>query len=114
MLPSASQGYIAIECLNSNLEIINILRKINNEKQMILAQAERSFVSALNGSCLSPIAVLCTEKDNNILISAKVLSQDGKDKIYKELSSSYENISKDITSLANDFIANDAHNLILK
>lgn len=114
MLPSASQGYIAIECLNSNLEIINILRKINNEKQMILAQAERSFVSALNGSCLSPIAVLCSEKDNNILISAKVLSQDGKDKIYKELSSSYENISKDITSLANDFIANDAHNLILK
>ena len=91
MLPSASQGYIAIECLKSNLEILNIVRKINNEKQMILAQAERSFVSALNGSCLSPIAVLCSEEENNILISAKVLSQDGKDKIYKEINSSYEN-----------------------
>ena len=68
----------------------------------------------MNGSCLSPIAVLCSEEENNILISAKVLSQDGKDKIYMELNSSYENISNDIDSLASDFIANDAHNLILK
>ncbi len=114
MLPSASQGYIAVECLSKNIEVIKIMYEINSAKDMVLAEAERRFVSALDGSCLSPIAILCCEKGDVIKILAKVLSQNGEEKIYKEVTSSYKTINTDIESLIKDFISEDAHSIILK
>ena len=114
MLPSASQGYVAVECLSSNTEIIKILNQINNSKAMSLANAERLFVSSLNGSCLSPISVLCCETLSGIQISARVLSQGGDEQIFREIKSSYENIHDDIILLADEFLSNDAHNMILR
>ena len=114
MLPAASQGFIGVECLKSNEEIMSIMNSINNSSQMALANAEREFVAYLNGSCLSPIAILCKEELYGINISAKVLSQNGQKEIYREIKSSYENLTQDIHSLAEDFISNDAHLIILE
>lgn len=114
MLPAASQGFIGVECLKSKEEIMSIMNSINNSSQMALANAEREFVAHLNGSCLSPIAILCKEELYGINISAKVLSQNGQKEIYREIKSSYENLTQDIHSLAEDFISNDAHLIILE
>ena len=114
MLPAASQGFIGVECLKSKEEIMSIMNIINNSSQMALANAEREFVAYLNGSCLSPIAILCKEELYGINISAKVLSQNGQKEIYREIKSSYENLTQDIHSLAEDFISNDAHLIILE
>ena len=114
MLPAASQGFIGVECLKSKEEIMSIMNSINNSSQMALANAEREFVAYLNGSCLSPIAILCKEELYGINISAKVLSQNGQKEIYREIKSSYENLTQDIHSLAEDFISNDAHLIILE
>lgn len=114
MLPAASQGFIGVECLKSNEEIMSIMNSINNSSQMALANAEREFVASLNGSCLSPIAILCKEELFGINISAKVLSQNGQKEIYREIKSSYKNLTQDIHSLADDFISNDAHLIILE
>ena len=51
---------------------------------------------------------------HGINISAKVLSQNGQKEIYREIKSSHENLTKDIHSLADDFISNDAHLIILE
>lgn len=112
MLPAASQGYIGIECLASNEKIINILKSINSHEDLILAQAEREFVSKLNGSCLSPIAIYCRQDTDQILISAKVLSQNGDKHIHKEIISSLKSIKKDIDNLSKEFIALGADKLI--
>lgn len=112
MLPAASQGYIGIECLASNEKIIDILKSINSHEDLILAQAEREFVSKLNGSCLSPIAIYCRQNAGQILISAKVLSQNGDKQIYKEIISSFKTIKKDINDLSREFIALGADKLI--
>lgn len=113
MLPSASQGYIGIECLSSNNEIIDILKSINSPNDMALANAERKFVSSLNGSCLSPIAIYCREYSDGVLVSARVLSQNGDKQIIKEIKTSYELLNKDIDDLSEEFISKDAHKLIL-
>ena len=112
MLPAASQGYIGIECLASNAKVIDILKSINSYDDLILAQAERDFVSKLNGSCLSPIAIYCRQNANQILISAKVLSQNGDKQIYKEIISSFKSIEKDINKLSKEFIALGGDKLI--
>ena len=114
MLPAASQGFIGVECLKSNKKIISIMNSINNSSEMALANAEREFVASLNGSCLSPIAIICKEEAHAINISAKVLSQNGQKEIYREIKSNHENLTKDIHSLAVDFISNDAQLIILE
>ena len=113
MLPAASQGYIGVECLTSNKKILDILKTINSPEDLILAQAERDFVLKLNGSCLSPIAIYCRQNLDKILISARVLSQNGEKQIHKEIISSFESIQKDIRDLSQEFISMGADKLIL-
>ena len=48
-----------------------------------------------------------------ILISARVLSQNGDKQIYKEIISSFESIQKDIDDLSEEFISLGADKLIL-
>ena len=112
MLPAASQGHIAIECLSSNKEIIETLESIGDSKELILANAERSFVASMNGGCLSPIAILCQNFNDEIKVTGKVLSYKGDKLIYKKMNSSFKDIDKDIISFADEFILEGAKSLI--
>lgn len=112
MLPAASQGHIAIECLSSNKEIIETLESIGDSKELILANAERSFVASMDGGCLSPIAILCQNFNDEIKIIGKVLSYKGDKLIYKKMNSSFKDIDKDIISFADEFILEGAKSLI--
>ena len=112
MLPAASQGHIAIECLSSNKEIIETLESIGDSKELILANAERSFVASMDGGCLSPIAILCQNFNDEIKVTGKVLSYKGDKLIYKKMNSSFKDINKDIISFADEFILEGAKYLI--
>ena len=112
MLPAASQGHIATECLSSNKEIIETLESIGDSKELILANAERSFVASMDGGCLSPIAILCQNFNDEIKVTGKVLSFKGDKLIYKKMNSSFKDIDKDIISFADEFILEGAKSLI--
>ena len=112
MLPAASQGHIATECLSSNKEIIETLESIGDSKELILANAERSFVASMDGGCLSPIAILCQNFNDEIKVIGKVLSYKGDKLIYKKMNSSFKDIDKDIISFADEFILEGAKSLI--
>ena len=114
MLPAASQGHIATECLSSNKEIIETLESIGDSKELILANAERSFVASMDGGCLSPIAILCQNFNDEIKVTGKVLSYKGDKLIYKKMNSSFKDIDKDIISFADEFILEGAKYLISK
>ena len=112
MLPAASQGHIAIECLSAKKDLVKLLKHIGDPIELIIANAERSFVAAMGGNCLSPIAILCEDLNGVIKISGKVLSNKGDKLIYKETKSSIKNINQDIISFADDFISEGAKSLI--
>ena len=112
MLPAASQGHIATECLSSNKEIIETLESIGDSKELILANAARSFVASMDGGCLSPIAILCQNFNDEIKVTGKVLSYKGDKLIYKKMNSSFKDIDKDIISFADEFILEGAKSLI--
>ena len=112
MLPAASQGHIATECLSSNKEIMETLESIGDSKELILANAERSFVASMDGGCLSPIAILCQNFNDEIKVTGKVLSYKGDKLIYKKMNSSFKDIDKDIISFADEFILEGAKSLI--
>ena len=68
----------------------------------------------MEGTCLSPIAILCEDRNGQIKISGKILSYEGNEKIYKEKISSFQDIAIDIMLFADEFILEGAKSLILK
>jgi len=80
-IPSAGQGILCIEYLESNYEIERILTKHTIEKVQICAEIERNFIKALDGDCMSPIGVHAKFKKGIIEVCAFVSDIDGKNNI---------------------------------
>ena len=90
IIPSAGQGIIAIQCRQEDSKMIDLLKKINDEKTQISAYAEREVLKTLNGDCDTAIGVTSLIKGKKISIEAELFSIDGKKRYYlkseKELS----------------------------
>ena len=92
MIPSPGQGVIAI-VIRKNDDLISILDKLNDQKTLIESECERTFLSALDGSCKTPIGALARlevkRKSNKILFHYMAASIDGKkfikDKTYFDI-----------------------------
>ena len=113
-IPSAGQGILCVEYLESNYEIEKILSKYTIEKVQACADIERSFIKELDGDCMSPIGVHARYNKNKIEVSAYVSDIDGKNNIRTK----YENTSnEDINAgvkLADIFIQQCARKLLSK
>lgn len=82
MLPAAGQGIIAIECLDANTQIKQLLSTINHRPTEALALAERSCSEKLQASCHAPVGIYATKEDDNLFLRGIVLSASG-EKIVK-------------------------------
>ena len=56
MLPAVSQGAIGIACRDGDAPMQKYLAGLNHEETRIAIVCERSFLTALDGSCRTPIA----------------------------------------------------------
>ena len=92
MIPSPGQGVIAI-VIRENDNLLNFLENLNDTKTLIESECERNLLSALDGSCKTPIGALARlevkPKSKKILFHYMVASEDGekfiKDKTYFEI-----------------------------
>ena len=84
MLPAVGQGIIAAQCRKDEINIIKILKKINNEETMQCAIAERSLLKTLGGDCDTAVGGLAIIQKNELTLSAQLFSDSGdQDYIYK-------------------------------
>ncbi len=83
MIPSAGQGIIALQCRESDNEIIELLKKVNHEQTYYCAVAERSVLKILEGDCNTAVGVHAEINNNQIELTAELFSIDGSQK-YKE------------------------------
>ena len=77
MLPAVGQGIIAAQCRKDEINIIKILKKINNEETMQCAIAERSLLKTLGGDCDTAVGGLATIQNNEIILRAQLFSDSG-------------------------------------
>jgi hydroxymethylbilane synthase len=84
MLPAPGQGALGIECRADDEECIQLLKLLDDAASRAAVQAERAFARALGGSCHSPVAALATVKQNQVHLTAEILSADGKEKVRGE------------------------------
>ena len=82
-VPAVGQGALAIECREDDSELLELIKKINDDYTEKTVKAERTFLHLLNGGCQVPIGGYATLEGNEITLTALVGSKDG-DIILKE------------------------------
>ncbi|WP_232695632.1 hydroxymethylbilane synthase [Brevibacillus daliensis] len=84
-LPAVGQGALAIECRADDTETLALLAEIDDVATRLAVEAERTFLSKMEGSCQVPIGayavVLSDEEstDATITMTGMVGSPDGKE-----------------------------------
>ncbi len=77
--PSAPcQGAIGIELRVGDSRAAELVAPISHANTAVAIACERAFLSALDGSCRTPIAGLATLRDNQLVFSGEVIALDGR------------------------------------
>ena len=76
--PAVSQGAIAIETRIGDLEVEQLLAKINHAETWKAIVAERAFLAHLQGGCQVPLGCYSRVENNQLILNGFVASTDGK------------------------------------
>jgi len=77
MIPACSQGAIAVEIRQDDPDIEEMVSKINDGQTLIATDAERAFLSALEGGCQIPVGSYTRITGNHFSITGFISSIDG-------------------------------------
>ena len=112
-LPAVGQGIVVIEALENEIELIDSLKKLNDEISSKVATAERAFNQELQGGCHVAIAAYATVDENrSINLQAMVASADGKEML--KMSHNGLNPADVGTELAKQMISKGAYEILEK
>jgi len=109
-LPAPGQGALAVVCKKSNRKLIDFLQKIEHTPSRISINAERSFISKIEGGCRFPIGAYAdvSAKNSKINFYAKIFSSDGLENIAIKKIGNYDQSEELGNMVANDLIQNGA------
>ena len=82
IVPSAGQGTVAVQCRNSDLEMIDFLKKINHTETSIRVKTEREVLKVLDGDCDTAVGAISEIKNNELSILGELFSIDGNRRYY--------------------------------
>ncbi len=94
IIPSVGQGIICIQCKENNLEIIELLNKINDSETYKCAIAERDVLKILEGDCETAVGANAILKENKITLEAELFSLDGSQRFYEKLTRDINDFDK--------------------
>jgi hydroxymethylbilane synthase len=81
MLPAVGQGALAIECRADDKEVRRLVEPLHDLVSAACVGAERAMLTALDGSCRTPIAALAEAEDGRLTIEGRLLTPDGSDEV---------------------------------
>ena len=97
MLPAPGQGALCVECGDGDMEIINMLKSIENKSIRELVDIEREFASLLDSGCNAPIGSFTEINGNNIILYGSFFYNGKifKDKVASKIGDKY-NLAKEL------------------
>lgn len=109
-LPAAGQGALALVCKKTDTKLVKFLHKIEHAPSRISINAERSFISKIEGGCRFPIAAYAnlSSKNHKINFYAKIFSSDGLEHIAIKKIGDYDKPEMVGNMVANYLIENGA------
>jgi len=90
MLPGGGQGAVGIESRSEDMSIMSMIFALDDEDTHTAVDAERSFLTRLQGGCQVPIGVYATVQGETIHLRGLVGSLDGKTLLKVEKTGSAE------------------------
>jgi len=79
------QGALGIECLQGDVEVLEILSKLNHVPTLVACTAERALMRKLEGGCSAPVAGHAEiSEGQELVLKAGVWSLDGTDSVVME------------------------------
>ncbi len=90
MLPGGGQGAVGIESRKEDLGVMNRIYPLDHEESHRALEAERGFLTRLEGGCQVPIGVYATIEGESIRLRGLVGSLDGKRVLKAEQTGSTE------------------------
>jgi len=114
LLPPMGQGALGIEILSNDKELGKLLSFLNDKDSCLLARLERDFISTINASCSSPVAVFAYFDGDEVCIISKIGYTDGTKMIQESISCHKDdnNIGNLGTQLAQKMIQNGADKIL--
>ena len=110
MIPAMGQAALGIEC---RPEVLDIVRRLNDEKSEIETTVERDFVDCLGGGCQVPIGVRAQVLDNGDIIAKAVIGlPDGSELLKEKIFGSVQNYKELGSCLADSMIEQGARELL--
>jgi len=100
MVPAVGQGALCIETRENDPDMENILSVLDHEPTRIGVTGERAFLKKIEGSCHIPVACFGKIRDNRIIFTAVVASEDGKSFIKETIESTPEQVTEKGRELA--------------
>lgn len=89
MLPAPGQGALAIEALEDNTQVVDLLNSLDDHYSRLSVTAERAVLAELEAGCSSPVGALAevVDAEDGLLISlrASVTALDGSDAVRNAL-----------------------------
>ena len=112
MLPGGGQGAVGIESRSEDMSIMNMIFALDHEDTHTAVDAERAFLTRLQGGCQVPIGVYATVQDETIHIRGLVGSLDGKTILKAEKTGSAEAPEALGNQLAQEILAMGADKIL--
>ena len=85
MLPAPAQGALALECRADDLEVLALLRLLEDPDSRLAVDAERAMLAALEAGCTAPVGALATVAEGDdgfeIYLRGLVAAVDGTDAV---------------------------------
>lgn len=107
------QGSIGIECRADDTEILEMLSKIEDEKSAQMCSAERTLLYTLEGGCQIAMGVNTTLENDTLIMTATVLSRDGKHSVGESIFGPREEAEGVGKALAERFLENELARMLL-
>lgn len=76
MLPAPGQGALAVECLASRPDVVDLLGNVDDRASRAATEAERSVLAALEAGCSAPVGAYAAGTDE-LRLDAIVVAADG-------------------------------------
>ncbi len=86
MLPAVGQGALGVETRDDDSAAMAAVAALDHAETHAAVDAERSMLAALHGGCLAPIAGWARIENDQLTLSGRVLSHDGRQRIDAQLS----------------------------
>lgn len=77
MLPAVGQGALAVEARQGDVEVRELLSKIDHEPTRRAVDAERAFARRLGADCHTPVAAYARTESGNLVIDGLVATRNG-------------------------------------